>query len=120
MTAPALGIMPYSDVLSKGQPRMHQIARCCAAGQFLTTVLYGEEEQKRDEQREDAQSFCNSETEHQTAKLAVSGGWVAQSAGEIACEDIAKAESRTGHTETGETGADELCCFRFHVKLLLD
>src|SRR5690606_27234176 len=72
-------------------------------------LLDGEQEKESNEQREDAQSFRNGEAEYQTAELAVSGGRVAQGTREVAAEDVAEAESRTGHTEASETCADELC-----------
>jgi hypothetical protein len=39
-------------------------------------------------------------------------------AGEVAAENIAEAESRTGHTKASQACTDVLCCFRFHVELL--
>src|SRR5690606_11613191 len=82
-------------------------------------ILDGEEQQQSDQQREDAECFSHCEAEDQAAELAVSSGWVAQCARQVAAEDVAEAESRTSHAEASQTCADVTCCFRFHVKLLV-
>src|SRR5690606_28362962 len=86
---------------------------------FRLLVLDGEEQEQSNQQREDAESFSHREAENQAAELAVSSCRVAQSAREVATEDVAEAECRTSHAKASKTCADVTCCFRFHVKLLL-
>src|SRR5690606_34975035 len=87
-------------------------------GRRASMTLDGEQKQKREQQREDAERFRDRETEDQTAELAIGRRRIAQRARQIAAENVAQTESGTGHAETCQTGADVTCCFCFHVKLL--
>ena len=49
-------------------------------------------------------------------ELAVGRGRIADRAGEIVAEERADADARAAHADTGDTGSDQLCCIRFHVK----
>src|SRR5690606_15842432 len=86
------------------------------AGLHAYRRLLREEEEERDQQGEDAQSFGNGEAEDQAAELAIGGGRVAQGAGEVVAEDMAEADTGAAHAETGDTGADCLSCFYFHFR----
>src|SRR3954454_10663934 len=74
-----------------------------------------EQGQKRDEKREDAQSFGHGEAEDQAAELAVGSRRIAQRAREVAAEDVAQANARATHAQASDAGADVLCCFCVHL-----
>jgi len=88
------------------------------AGAGGCTIPYAtcvdEEQQARDQEREDAQSFRHGEAEHETTELAIGRRRVAQGAREEAREDVAERESGAGHAEASETSADVTCSFRVH------
>src|SRR5690606_2061059 len=102
-----------------GFPCQDEAGRARRSRLVQLLILDGEEQQQSDQQREDAESFSHREAEDQAAELAVGCRRVAQGARQVAAENVAEAESRAGHAETGQTCADVTCCFRFHVKLLV-
>src|SRR5690606_2762945 len=85
-----------------------------AAGSIASKRLLREQQQKRDEEREDAQGFGHGEAEDQAAELAVGSRRIAQRARQVVAEDRAEANARATHAEAGDARADSLCCFYFH------
>jgi hypothetical protein len=81
---------------------------------YTASVFNGEQQQESDQQREDAERFRHREAEDQAAELAVSSRRIAQGASEVVAEDVAETNARAAHAKAGNTGTDELCCFRFH------
>src|SRR3569833_2264950 len=73
-----------------------------------------EQQQKRDEQREDAERFGHGEAENQVRALALRSRRIAQRAVQELAEDHADADAGAALADGGETCADVLCCDWIH------
>src|SRR5471030_2974637 len=81
--------------------------------------LEREQQQQRDQQREDAERFGDGKPEDQVAELALRGGRIAQSGGQIIAEDDADADTGAAHADAGDARTDVFRCYWIHNKLLL-
>src|ERR1700728_1033940 len=75
-----------------------------------------EQQQKRDQQREDAERLGDGKSENQIAKLALRGRRVAQGGGQIAAENNAHAGAGAAHADAGNPGPDVFRGGPLHVK----
>jgi len=79
-------------------------------------ILHHEEQDQRDKEREDAETFRERGADERAAELAVSGRRVAQGAREEAAENRAHADGGGAHSDGGDAGADVLGCGGIHLK----
>ena len=82
------------------------------------TAISDEQQEEGDNQREDAEAFGQRRADQRVGELGAGGRGVAQRAGQEVAEDVADADAGAAHADTGDTGADQLCCFCVHFSLL--
>src|SRR5689334_13003409 len=68
-----------------------------------------EQQQQRDQQREDAHRLGHREPEDQIAELALRGGRIAQSGGQVMTENRSDADARATHADTGNARTNVFC-----------
>src|SRR6188768_1602837 len=78
------------------------------------SALEGEQQEKRDQQREDAERFGHREAENQVAELALRGRRIAERGGKVIAENRADADAGAAHADAGDACANVFRCDRIH------
>jgi hypothetical protein len=78
--------------------------------------LNNKQQQDRDEQREDAQSFGHGEAEDQIAELALCCGRITHCAFQEAAENVANADCGAQHAQASKACTNVFCGFCVHDK----
>src|SRR5690348_292660 len=80
----------------------------------LSHPLENEQQQKRDQQREDAERFRQGEAEEQGVALAAGRRRIAQRADQELAEHVGHADRGAAHADARQSGANEFRCYGIH------